>query len=79
MSKKILFPTSGILSKIADPAGFFRKKKGPPAPNTGPIIMPLADDQAVAAARKKSIAAQMKRGGRSSTILTDTSGSTLGN
>jgi hypothetical protein len=34
-----------------------------------PTVMPLADDAAAEAARKKSLAAQQKRGGRASTIL----------
>lgn len=48
-----------------------------PAATAGPRVMPLADGGAVMAARKKSIAAQMARGGRSSTMLTSDS-DTLG-
>lgn len=54
------------------------KKSAPaPAPTEGPKVMPLADDQAVAAAKKRSLAMQMQRGGRSSTMLTGDS-ETLG-
>jgi hypothetical protein len=35
--------------------------------------MPLPDDQAVANARRRSLAAQISRQGRQSTILSDTS------
>ena len=34
-------------------------------------VMPIAEDEAAMAARKKSIALQRQRGGRTSTILTD--------
>jgi hypothetical protein len=45
-----------------------------------PTIMPVPDDQAVQQAKRRSIAAQMARRGRASTILTDSqsSGETLG-
>lgn len=45
---------------------------------TGPVVMPLADDTAVAAKRKRDIATQLQRGGRSSTILSDSSDNSLG-
>lgn len=45
----------------------------PPAPAVEPpAVMPLPDDDAVAKARKRSIAAQMRRRGRQSTIMTQT-------
>ena len=47
------------------------------APVAGPKVMPLADGEAVAAAKKRSITMQMQRGGRSSTMLTGDS-ETLG-
>lgn len=52
----------------------------PAAPKVeAPPVMPLPDDEAAKAARKKSIMAQQQRSGRMSTILTDNSGSdTLG-
>lgn len=45
-------------------------------PKPAPVIQPpapapLPDDEALAAARKKKIAEQSQRSGRSSTILTD--------
>lgn len=44
-----------------------------------PMPTPLPDDQAVASAKRRSIAAQVKRRGRASTILTDlSSNDTLG-
>ena len=49
------------------------KKKAAEVPDP---VMPIADDVAIKAARKKSIIKQMGRGGRSSTILTD--GDSLG-
>lgn len=44
------------------------KKAAAPVAET---VMPIADDEAARAARKKSIALQRQRGGRTSTILTD--------
>lgn len=41
-----------------------------------PITTPLPNDQAVQAAKKKSIAQQIASSGRASTIFTDTSGGT---
>lgn len=49
----------------------------PVAPEKGPVVMPLADDAAVMRARKRSVAAQLSRGGRTSTMLTSDS-DTLG-
>lgn len=40
--------------------------------------MPTSDDAAVRATKRKSVAAQRQRRGRSSTILTAASGETLG-
>lgn len=55
-----------------------KKKKAEAAPAPEPV-MPIADDEAVRLARKRSIAAQMRRGGRGSTMLTTPStGSVLG-
>lgn len=47
----------------------------PTPTSTGPVVMPLADDAKVLAARKKAAAAQMSRGGRTSTMLTSDTGS----
>lgn len=53
-------------------------KESPPAAASAPAPaippptpMPVPDDAAVAAAKKRSIAAQLQRRGRASTILTD--------
>lgn len=48
-----------------------------PAPAAGPKVMPLADDAAVAAAKKRSLMMQVQRGGRQSTMLSGDS-ETLG-
>lgn len=46
---------------------------------TPPVVMPTVDDAEVKRARKRAIAAQLQRGGRASTILTDAQNSqTLG-
>ncbi len=54
----------------------FGKPKAPPPP-AAPTIMPTPDDEAIKAARKRKLAADMGRSGRLSTILSDTS-ETLG-
>ena len=77
MAKKILRVASfGILGGNL----FGLKKSKPDATAQGPQVMPLPDDQTILNARKKAIAAQMQRGGRTSTILTDgaSGGNTLG-
>lgn len=56
-------------------------KKSTPAPTPAaatPAVMPLPDDDKIAQARKRSIAAQLSRGGRDSTMLTPAPGTTLG-
>lgn len=54
------------------------KKKAPaPAPEAGPKVMPLADDEAIRRARKNALVRQLGRSGRSSTILSGDS-ETLG-
>jgi hypothetical protein len=53
------------------------KKADTPAEPDGPIVMPLADDDKIKAAKRRAIATQMQRGGRSSTLLTGDS-DTLG-
>ncbi len=52
------------------------KPKTPKIPKTP--VMPMADDLAVEAARKRSIAAIRSRSGRASTILSDDSNESLG-
>jgi hypothetical protein len=48
------------------------------APKPGPVVMPLADGEAARAARRRSMAAQLQRGGRSSTMLTGSNSDRLG-
>lgn len=46
--------------------------------SNGPTVMPLADGEAVQAAKKQSILDQISGRGRASTLLTDTSDQKLG-
>lgn len=84
MAKKILkglgsvakFAVGGLIGSSL----FSKSKKKAPAV-AAPVEkpMPLADDEAVRLARRKSMAMQRQRGGRTSTILTgDSDGGTLG-
>lgn len=76
MAKKILnIATFGLAGALFGKTG--SKKKAEPAPEPEKQTMPMADDEAVRRARKRSIAAQMKRSGRSSTMLSNDS-ETLG-
>lgn len=72
MAKKVLkVATFGLVgSKLVG------GKAAPTASVTGTPIMPTPDDAAVKAARRKQAAAAIKRGGRTSTMLT--SDETLG-
>ncbi len=73
MSRKILnVATFGLAGALLKP--FSKKKKDTAAPVAEPT-MPIADDEAILRARKRAVAQQMQRGGRSSTILTDNSDS----
>ena len=60
--KKVVKSVSGILG-----AGGAPKIPQPPKPK----VMPSPDDDAAKLAKRRSIATQVKRGGRASTILTD--------
>jgi hypothetical protein len=75
MSRKILnigtFGLAGLL------LGKKKKAELAPAAPEAPAIMPVADDEAVLRARKRSIVSQIGRRGRDSTMLTPP-GSTLG-
>ncbi len=72
--KKILnVATFGLAGALL---GGKKKKKDEPAP-VAPTVMPEPDDERIRLARKRSIASQLGRRGRDSTILTG-GGSTLG-
>lgn len=77
MARKIIKTAFGVVGGAVNGILGLKKKKKPDEPEDGPKIMPLPDDEAVKQARKKSIAAQMQRGGRASTLLSDSS-DTLG-
>ena len=55
--------------EVADDAMERLTPKPPPAPGPAPLAMPDADNEAVAAARRRKMAAMKNRGGRASTIL----------
>lgn len=63
-----------ILSGAKSLLGGKKKKVAP----EGPKVMPLADDEAVRRAKRASLAQQMARGGRSSTILSGDETETFG-
>lgn len=71
-------PSGALAGGAVGLAGALGKKKHQSQVDNGPAVMPIADDEAVMNARRKSIAGQMRRGGRSSTILSSGDGSTLG-
>lgn len=55
-----------------DPSGIYKPKgngAGAVAAPAGPAVMPDADSEAVAAARRRKMAAMRNRGGRASTVL----------
>lgn len=73
MAKKILnLATFGLAGQLI---GGKKKAAPAPTPEQRPAVMPLADDEAVRRAKRKSIIQQRARRGRESTILT---GDTLG-
>lgn len=68
----------GVVTDVVD--GLFGGGKQAAAPAPAPVVakptvMPTPDDAAIAAAKKKSIAAIVNRQGRASTILSGDSGS----
>lgn len=67
----LMSAVGGIASAAA--SSLIGGKKSAPAPTPtagqGPIVMPLADDANRLRARKRSIATQAQRSGRTSTIL----------
>lgn len=76
MAKKLLnIATFGVAGALM---GGGKKKAAAPATAPAERVMPIADSEQVARARKDSILRQQGRAGRSSTILTGASSSTLG-
>jgi len=70
---------SAIGGTVGSLAGsLFGKKKSGGSPSSPAPVMPIADDEAVKRARRRSVASQMQRGGRTSTMLSDSDNSTLG-
>ena len=65
----------GGFGKLLDPLGLFGGSDTPqviaPPPVIPPPAMPLPDDAAAKRARRKSLAGQLQRSGRQSTILSD--------
>ena len=76
MAKKILKGVGKLaLGTVGMALGIGGKKKKA-APEAGPRVMPLADDEKVMAAKRADILRQRQRSGRASTILGG--GETLG-
>ena len=63
---------STVLGQVLG-GGKEKSQAAAPPPIAAPTAMPTADSAAVAEARKRSMLEQAARGGRASTILTDTS------
>ena len=83
MAKKIL-RTVGLVgglvgSAIGNTVGGLigGKKKKAAEPQKGPVVMPMADDEAVRRAKRRSLIEQTSRGGRQGTMLSSDS-DTLG-
>lgn len=70
MSRKILNATFGLAGILGKPFGSSKKKPAATAAAPGPVVMPLADDEAIRRSRRKSLASMLNRGGRNSTMLT---------
>lgn len=69
MAKKIFKGIGKLaLGTVGMALGIGGKKKEK-APEKGPVVMPISDDEEVRRARKRSIIEQMSRGGRQSTML----------
>ncbi|WP_157622975.1 hypothetical protein [Solimonas soli] len=64
------------MSRVADPGNLFGGAT-PPPPRPDPVV-PMPDEEALAAAKRRSIAQQRARGGRANTILSDGNSETLG-
>lgn len=76
---------SSVLSKVVgrvfggDSGGGGDTAAPPPPPIPKPVTMPLPDDQAALAARRRSLAMQVAQHGRASTVLSDQSEKLGGN
>lgn len=73
MAKKIVKTVGGLATGVVGGliGSALKGKKKPDAPEVPAPVMPLPDDEAIRAAKKRSIISQRGRAGRSSTILTD--------
>lgn len=72
LHKTSIDPANLLKEKDADPLGVYKlKDKGATtvAGGSGGAVMPDADSEAVAAARRRKMAEMKNRGGRQSTIL----------
>lgn len=72
---KIVKGAFGLVGSLLGIGG--GKKEAAPAAAPAEKVMPLPDDEAIKRAKKQAISRQMSRGGRSSTILSQSS-DTLG-
>lgn len=76
-------PVSAVVSGMASTVlgsilgGGSRETPAPPKVSE-PTVMPMADSEAVKQSKRKSIATQIARRGRASTILTNPDSETLG-
>lgn len=72
LHKTSVDPANLLSEKKADPLGVYKlKDKGAvTAAAPAPMEMPDADGEAVAAAKRRKVAALKNRGGRTSTIIT---------
>lgn len=73
LHKTSIDPANLMSEKEADPLGVYKlQDKGASvtiAQEAGPAVMPDADSEAVAAARRRKMAAMRNKGGRASTVL----------
>jgi hypothetical protein len=69
--KSAVDPLNVLPNSVTDPANIFNYggEIAAPPPAASEPVMPDADSEAVAAARRRKVAAMKSRGGRASTIL----------
>ena len=75
--KSVVGAVTSIVSSVFGGAEQGGQTQAPPEVKQ-PTVMPTPDDEAIQAAKKKSIAAVVGRQGRASTILSGDGGGTLG-